>query len=146
VKNPAMSYGQKKLLSSKPMQSFTKVLTGSKVAPLAKLGNRVSEQMVREQKKSQNEINYWKDNLNAGMLERIVNTNKTPRGDKTKFLQAIQALSEMQSKGDYKDPGVGKDKTKILDNAENMSMVKNLVADDLYGETDAGKFMKKRYT
>lgn len=75
------------------------------------------------------------------MLEETVRKNSHPVfGDKTKFLQAMQALSEMESVGDYKDP------KKILANQKNMSRVKELVSDDLYGETAAGKYMKKRYT
>jgi len=53
-----MGYGKRKLLSSKPMQGFTKILTGSKIAPLATLGNKVSGQMEKEQKDSQAEVNY----------------------------------------------------------------------------------------
>jgi len=74
------------------------------------------------------------------MLEATINKNKGKNGDKTKFLQAMQALSEMESVGDYRDPG------KILSDQKNMTQVKKLVSNDLYGETAAGKFMKKRYT
>lgn len=72
------------------------------------------------------------------MLERTVEKNLGPGGDHTKFLQALQALSELKSKGDYKG--------NFLENQQYMSKARQLIKDDVYGETDAGSYLKKRYT
>lgn len=138
VRKPAVSYGANKLASWKPMIKGIENAKNSKNWFSATLGNKMEDVLKQAQKSTQNEVNKWKSGKNVGMLERTIEKNFVPGGDPTKFLQAFAALSELQSKGDYKG--------KHLENQQYMSKARDLVKDDIYGDSDAGSFLKKRYT
>ncbi len=138
VRKPAVSYGAKKIMTWKPVQDRIMRAKDSKNFFAATLANKMIDKTSKEQKLSQQEVDKWKGGKNVGMLERTVEKNLGPGGDHTKFLQALQALSELKSKGDYKG--------NFLENQQYMSKARQLIKDDVYGETDAGSYLKKRYT
>lgn len=138
VRKPAVSYGAKKLMTWKPVQDRIMKAKDNKNFFAATLANKMIDKTSKEQKLSQQEVDKWKGGKNVGMLERTVEKNLGPGGDHTKFLQALQALSELKSKGDYKG--------NFLENQQYMSKARQLIKDDVYGETDAGSYLKKRYT
>ena len=128
----------RKFLTSKKVNAAIESGKKSKNRFLVAASNAASERLAQEQKLSQGNIDKLKSQRNVGLLERTIATNLNPKtGDQTKLLQAVQALSELQADGKYKG--------KALEDQKIMSRVKDLIKDDMYGDTAAGKYLKSKY-
>lgn len=133
-----MGYGARKVFASRRINAAVESGKKSKNKLVVAISNAASERLAKEQKSSQGEIDKLKDRGNVGLLERTIAQNLNPiTGDQTKLLQAVQALSALQAEGKYKG--------KALEDQKTMSRIKDLIKDDMYGETDAGKYLKNRY-
>lgn len=138
TRNTAVGYGARKVFASRRINAAVESGKKSKNKLVVAISNAASERLAKEQKSSQGEIDKLKDRGNVGLLERTIAQNLNPiTGDQTKLLQAVQALSALQAEGKYKG--------KALEDQKTMSRIKDLIKDDMYGETDAGKYLKNRY-
>jgi len=101
------------------------------------------EKFRQEQKNTQKTLSQFKDNGNYGVLARIAKLNanpKNPMKSDTEFVQAMQLIAKGVEDRDFSDD------QNILTDKQNMIRLKRLMNNDLYSETEAGKYLKNRFT
>jgi hypothetical protein len=62
--------------------------------------------------------------------------NTGAAGDKVKYLQAFDALSDLQKQGKYDD------RAKLLSNDKNINQVRSLLTQDVFKGSDVGKRLR----